>query len=43
MDEAALEEDFDPEKWDQQMAQAFGEEYYDHVSVCDRVCDRVCV
>lgn len=31
MDEAALEEDFDPEKWDQHMAQAFGEEYYEQV------------
>lgn len=41
VDEAALEGDFDPETWDQQMAQAFGEEYYDHVRIwCCCCCCR---
>ncbi len=40
VDEAALEEDFDPATWDQQMAQAFGEEYYEQVDLASSVCLR---
>jgi hypothetical protein len=28
VDESALEEEFDPDKWEQQMQQAFGDDYY---------------
>jgi hypothetical protein len=31
LDESLLEEEFDPDKWEQQMQKAFGENYYDQV------------
>jgi hypothetical protein len=33
IDDAVLEGDYDPETWDEQMAEAFGDDYYEQVSL----------